>query len=387
MQGIGVLIGRHFAAFGRSIASWDASEDNLRNVISFSAAAEITERFSRKSRALQPGEVEIESWVLHMKKLLNCFLIVLPVLVSSAAAEDTFLTVEDAGADYAVQGEYVGEIQHDAETIHLGFQVIALGGQKFDGVAYPGGLPGDGWNGEEKFRATGSTVDGATKLVAEEHGYAIIKDGEAILHSKEGAVVGSLKKVERVSPTMGEKPPAGAIVLFDGKSADQFERGKITEKDLLAADCETKEKFGDHTLHIEFRTPFKPTARGQERGNSGVYVHGRYECQVLDSFGLEGENNECGGIYSIARPAVNACFPPLTWQTYDIDFTSGEYEGDKKTKHARVTIRHNGIPIHDDLELTHGTPGKNPEGPGADVIYLQGHGNPVVYRNIWIVKK
>jgi hypothetical protein len=140
-------------------------------------------------------------------------------------------------------------------------------------------------------------------------------------------------------------------------------------------------------LHIEFRTPFKPAGRGQDRGNSGVYVQGRYECQVLDSFGLEGENNECGGIYSIARPKVNACFPPLSWQTYDIDFTAAQYEGDKKIKNARVTIRHNGIVIHDNLELPKGTPGKNPEGPGPDVIYLQGHGNPVAYRNIWVVKK
>ena len=322
-----------------------------------------------------------------MKKLTGCFVVLLPLLLSTAAAEDTFLTVEEAGADYAVQGEYAGEIKHDGETVKLGFQVIALGEQKFDGVAYPGGLPGDGWNGEEKFRATGSTVDGATKLVAEEHGHAIIKDGEAVLYSKEGTMVGTLKRTERISPTMGEKVPSGAIVLFDGKSADQFERGQITEKNLLAADCETKEKFGDHTLHIEFRTPFKPTAREQARGNSGVYVQGRYECQVLDSFGLEGENNECGGIYSIARPAVNACFPPLTWQTYDMDFTAAKFEGDKKVKNARVTIKQNGIMIHKDLELTHGTPGKNPEGPGPDVIYLQGHGNPVVYRNIWVVKK
>lgn len=176
-------------------------------------------------------------------------------------------------------------------------------------------------------------------------------------------------------------------MLFDGSSAEHFERGKLAMGDLLAADCETKHKFGSHKLHIEFRTPFKPKARGQARGNSGVYIQGRYECQVLDSFGLEGENNECGGIYSISRPAVNACFPPLTWQTYDIDFTAARYDGDRKVHNARVTIRHNGIVIHKDLELPHGTPGKNPEGPGPDVIYLQGHGNPVVYRNIWVVEQ
>jgi hypothetical protein len=319
--------------------------------------------------------------------MAKSFLAVLPLVMSVAMSEDTFLTVEEAGPDYAIQGEYSGEFRNDGETVTLGLQVIALGDHKFDGVAYPGGLPGDGWTGEEKFRANGGTVNGETKIKAEGHGSALIRDGEAILYSVNGEKMGALKKVERKSPTLGKAPPAGAIVLFDGKSAEHFEGGKIVMNDLLAADCETKEKFGDHTLHIEFRTPFKPTARGQERGNSGVYIQGRYECQVLDSFGLEGENNECGGIYSIAKPKVNACFPPLTWQTYDMDFTAARYEGGKKVKNARVTIRHNGIVIHSNLELPNGTPGKNPEGEGPDVIYLQGHGNPVVYRNIWVVKK
>lgn len=312
---------------------------------------------------------------------------VVPLLLASAVAEDTFLTVEQAGPDYALQGEYAGEIKVDNQTIPLGFQVIALGDHKFDAVSYPGGLPGAGWTGEQKFKAHGETKDGETKIVDDEHGHAILKDGKAVIYGKSGTELGSLKKTERQSETLGAKPPAGAIVLFDGTSADHFNNGRITMKDLLAADCETKEKFGDHKLHIEFRTPFKPSFRGQERGNSGVYVQGRYECQVLDSFGLEGETDECGGIYKLAKPKVNACFPPLTWQTYDIDFTAARYENGTKVKNARVTIRHNGILIHDNLELTHGTPGKNAEADSPDVLYLQGHGNPVVYRNIWIVKK
>ena len=315
------------------------------------------------------------------------FLAVLPLLAASVVADDTFLTVEEAGPDYAIQGEYTGEIKHDDQAFRLGFQVIALGDHKFNGVAYPGGLPGDGWTGEEKFPSSGETKDGQTKIVDPEHGHAIISAGKAVLFDKEGKELGTLAKVERKSPTLGAKPPEGAMVLFDGKSADHFKGGKLTMKDLLAPDCETNEKFSDHKLHIEFRTPFRPAARGQERGNSGVYIQGRYECQVLDSFGLEGENNECGGIYSISKPKVNACFPPLTWQTYDMDFTAARYENGKKVKNARVTIKHNGIVIHDDVELTHGTPGKNPEADGPDVIYLQGHGNPVVYRNIWVVKK
>ena len=80
--------------------------------------------------------------------------------------------------------------------------------------------------------------------------------------------------------------------------------------------------------------------------------------------------------------------PPLVWQTYDVDFTAARYDADgKKVKNARVTIKHNGVVIHDDLELTHGTPGKAKEGPDPEILYLQGHGNPVVFRNVWAVKK
>ncbi len=156
----------------------------------------------------------------------------------------------------------------------------------------------------------------------------------------------------------------------------------------MAADCASKEKFGDHLLHIEFRTPFRPLAPCQARGNSGVYIQSRYELQVLDSFGLSGENNECGGIYSIAKPAVNMCFPPLSWQTYDIEFTAAKYdEAGKKVKNATATIKHNGVVIHENVDMKNGTPGRLPEGKSQEGLYLQGHGNPVVYRNIWVVKR
>jgi hypothetical protein len=141
-------------------------------------------------------------------------------------------------------------------------------------------------------------------------------------------------------------------------------------------------------LHIEFRTPFMPTAEGQARGNSGVYLQECYEFQVLDSFGLEGKNNECGGLYSMEEPKVNMCFPPLSWQTYDFDFTAPKYDAnDKKVANARVTLRHNGVVIYDNVEIPKLTAGGRPNEGATGPLMLQNHGNPVVYRNIWVVEK
>ncbi len=301
------------------------------------------------------------------------------------APQDVTITdPAQAGPDFTIQGEYAGQ---GTDGKQHGVQIVALGDGKFDVVHLVGGLPGDGWKkGDHREVATVTLQDDGTTLQGENAFKLSLKDGQLTVHDISGKSAGAFKKVERKSPTLGAKPPQGAIVLFDGKSADNFEGGKLSEDDYLQASCTTTEKFGDCKFHIEFRTPFKPFARGQARGNSGVYAQSRYEIQVLDSFGLEGKNNECGGIYSIGEPAVNMCFPPLSWQTYDIDFTAAKYENGKKVANGRITVKHNGVVIHDDVELTKGTPGKSAEGPEDLGWYLQGHGNPVVFRNIWAVK-
>jgi hypothetical protein len=303
------------------------------------------------------------------------------------AADDNpaFTNVAEAGPDYAVQGEYVGE----AGDHKWGAQVIALGDGKFELVGYEGGLPGDGWQrGDETKEALGERAGDEVKFQGDDFTLTI-QDGVISVKNADGEVLGTLKKTERKSPTLGAKAPAEAKVLFDGTTADNFENGKLIEGNLLGAtNCVSKLPLGSHTMHLEFRTPFMPKSRGQGRGNSGVYVQGRWECQVLDSFGLDGENNECGGIYSISKPIVNMCLPPLTWQTYDIDFTAAKYDDSgKKTENARVTIKHNGVVIHDNLELPKGTPGYKPEGPEKMGLFLQDHGNPVAFRNIWVVEK
>jgi hypothetical protein len=157
---------------------------------------------------------------------------------------------------------------------------------------------------------------------------------------------------------------------------------------LLVAGATSKDMFQSCQLHIEFLLPFMPAARGQGRANSGIYLQGRYEVQMLDSFGLAGENNECGGLYEIKPPDVNMCFPPLSWQTYDIDYTAARYEGEKKVKNATITVRHNGVVIQKDVELPRATRAAPvAEGPSSGPIYLQDHGNPVRYRNIWLVER
>ena len=196
-----------------------------------------------------------------------------------------------------------------------------------------------------------------------------------------------LKRTVRHSSTEGAKPPEGAMVLFDGTTAENFEHGTLlTDKNLLS-EATSKQRFGDYTLHVEFRLSYMPFAREQGRSNSGVYLHDCYEIQVLDSFGLEGENNECGGFYQLRKPDVNMCFPPLTWQTYDVNFTAPKYKDGKKVANAKVEVRHNGVVIHPEFELPHATPGRQDEGPAPRPLYLQGHGNKVEYRNIWVKEK
>lgn len=213
-----------------------------------------------------------------------------------------------------------------------------------------------------------------------------------------------LGREARVSPTMGEKPPAGAAVLLGPDTTDagaewikqgsdkpcpwKLLPGGVLQCDPGKGSIISRREFASHHLHLEFRLPFEPGKRGQNRGNSGVYFQGRYEVQVLDSYGLQGVDNECGGIYRNAKPQVNRCLPPGRWQTYDADFTAAmvEGEGGQVKKKARITVRHNGGVIHQDQELSDATtaaPNKVTGKPAG--LYLQDHGHQVEYRNIWIV--
>ncbi|MFO0909248.1 MAG: DUF1080 domain-containing protein [Isosphaeraceae bacterium] len=183
------------------------------------------------------------------------------------------------------------------------------------------------------------------------------------------------------------------MVLFNGKDMDGWVTvGTKTKATWPVVDgvmtvgqgsIQTEKALGDVQLHLEFNVPYMPQARGQARGNSGVYLAGCHEVQVLDSYGLPPKNNECAGIYQQATPRVNACKPPLQWQTYDITFHKAKVEDGKTTKKARITVVHNGVKVIDDVEIEP-TPGgigtkAGDEGP----LMLQDHGNKVQFRNIW----
>ncbi|MBI1347813.1 DUF1080 domain-containing protein [bacterium] len=317
---------------------------------------------------------------LCLAVLVSGGLFLSPVEAQQSKVKTAYLSPEAAGADFEVQGEYVGELNGQK----YGAQIIARGDGKFEGVLLAGGLPGEGWDGKSKNMLEGSTVDSITRLVGLNAEAAIV-DGYLGLNL--GLLKGQLKKVLRKSPTAEMQAPAGAIVLFDGSNVDAWAPGKMEDHMLMGVGTRTKEVFDSFTLHLEFRTPFMPYATGQARGNSGMYLQDQYECQILDSFGLEGLDNECGGIYKNAKPLVNMCYPPLSWQTYDVEFTGAKFDAEGRvTAPGKCTIKHNGVVIQKDLELAT-TPGGGQANQKPGKLFLQDHGDPVRFRNIWIVKQ
>ena len=334
------------------------------------------------------------------------FLITLALAAVAArahAANPVFTDRGQADEDFAAQGEYAGSVPYEGQELTVGVQVIARGNGKFVAVAYPGGLPGAGWDGGERFEGTGrragegvvaiEVVDSTgTTRKGEIRAAGSSRFGGLSVLGPDGTEVARFPRVERESPTLGKKPPEGAVVIFDGPgAADEsatLRNARVTPDGLLMEGVVSAAGYGDAEWHIEFLLPYQPLDLGQARANSGAYVAGCYEVQILDSFGLEGKSDECGGIYGAAAPRVNMCLPPLQWQTYDIQFTAPRFEGGRKVANARMTVRHNGTVIHDNVELPSMTPGgpNKEEGP-AGPLFLQDHGNPVRFRNVWVLPK
>jgi hypothetical protein len=268
-----------------------------------------------------------------------------------------------AHADFPMLGEYVSNNGNTA------LQATLLKDGDFLVATYQGGLPGDGW--DKKSIQSEKLTPGTVKALLK--GYT---------------------KTERVSPTLGKAMPANAYLTFPADFTN-------VEDGLLLAGGKTNKDMGSFHMHIEFMQPFKPgrNPSSQDRGNSGIYIFNNYEIQVLDTFGLDlnVENNAikieslnsqwCGALYKMKTPDVHMAYPPLRWQTYDIDFYAPEFDGDTKIKNARITIRHNGVLIHDDVELEKGTGNgaKRPQLAKGPILF-QDHRNPVVFRNVWAME-
>lgn len=187
--------------------------------------------------------------------------------------------------------------------------------------------------------------------------------------------------------------PSDATILFDGKGTDAW-KGKWTVKDgvLIASpgDLSTKEEFGSCQLHIEWRIPAGRKVHGQSGGNSGVFIMGRYEVQIMESHTNQTyPDGQAGSLYGQSPPLVNASVPQGEWQSYDIIFDAPKYEGDKCVEPAAVTILHNGVLLHHRKPYLGPTghkrlatyPNKHPE---RAPLRLQWHGDPIEYRNIWV---
>lgn len=289
--------------------------------------------------------------------------------------------------DYHFQGEYYGSVKsQEGLNRVVGLQVVAMGDGKFDALWYQGGLPGNGYDGSKTQKLSGQRIALKVELSGEGLMIELQAGHPATVKNSGGTFLGSLIRMNRTSQTEGARPPANAVVLFDGKATDRLKNAKITPDGLLEIGAETTEPVQNFTLHAEFRIPYMPYARGQGRGNSGFYLQKRYEVQVLDSFGLELQFNDCASLYRFKAPDLNMSFPSLRWQTYDIDFTAPKFDADnKRVAKGHITVRHNGVIVHNNLELENKTGGGSPEGPNPLPILFQNHGNPVHFRNIWLV--
>ncbi|MDA7951811.1 MAG: DUF1080 domain-containing protein [Pirellulaceae bacterium] len=313
-----------------------------------------------------------------------------------------YTDLESVPEKYRFFGEYLGKMPdtggRDAipAGLEIGTQLVILGKEEIGVTGYGDGLPGREGK-HEKFGMIQGAMSFTGKLKLDAAKNLPLKgqaEGTVMLFTKRGTLEGYMNKtritthpkIHRKSSTEGEKPPKEGLLLF-GKDTNHFSESKLFKEQYLLPGTSTKEKFGDHTLHIEFMIPLKPTAPKMERAKSGILLQGRYKLHLIDSFGWGPEKKGCGAIGGNA-PRLNLSYPPLSWQTFDIDFKGARYDkSGKKIENAKVTIKQNGTLIHEDLELTETSEEGEKEGPTKGPLVLQKCDDPILYRNIWVVEK
>lgn len=312
---------------------------------------------------------------------------------------------------HQIQGEYFG-ISEAGDT--LGAWVVANANNSYTVSLLPGGLvklpgqtTGGNWGGVLRYTGTG-TWNATTNAyaVTTASGFSTTSitgtDYNRMLNgTTSGGSPFSLQRVHRRSPTLGLKPKASwgeAQRWFDSAAAavnPAAELAKWVQNNTtpqlnggyLYRGVRTVATHGAGYLHLEVMQPFRPSARDQDRGNSGVYLHSKYEAQVLDSFGKSLALNEMGAIYGVKPAAINATLPPMNFQTYDIFFTPRTSGTNGSLPGAAVmTVYLNGVLVQDSTPVPVTTEaGFSGSQLNAGALFLQDHGNNVVYNNIWFI--
>jgi hypothetical protein len=306
-----------------------------------------------------------------------------------AAEKDAFMGLYEGfwTAPDGKQGRITAQVRPISQGRYDGFVAIYRA-KTFEGALKLAFAAPEADGASLKFSANSAKAPGGS-LVPPLQGACVIANGKMTGTFKGDLGDGKFEAhlTSRSSPTLGAKPPASGIVLFDGTPASTNQwsdfRWKITPEGAMVAgggDIHSREKLSNFRLHVEFRTPLMRDGQGQGRGNSGIYMEGKYEVQVLDSFGtFPLQNNDCSAIYSLAAPEINACLPPGEWQTYDITYTRGPGA-------PMLSVVFNGVTVIDRFEIPAnaieaGTASADKEG---GYLKLQDHGDAVEYRNIWL---
>lgn len=350
-----------------------------------------------------------------IRRLLNLSLVTsaAPFLFAGNSASPEWSDI--AEADLTLMGDYVGEWSNPPARSYMDInpqlcaRVVNVDVGEYD-IYFVQDLDR---RADHYFDGHATLQEG--ELAVNEGGwnFKVTKDGlvgEGQISGKSSAF--SLKRVERVSHTMGKKVPKGAVVLFDGTSFDAWEHTDGREvtwtllgdgsmeinpkaknrgaKPAIGGPIRTKQTFKDCTFHMEFRYPVEAGKSGQGRGNSGLFFQSDFEVQILNSYGLDGNWNELGALYKFAPPKVNAARPPLQWQTYDVKYKAPRFNKEGKlVKNPFITVWLNGVLVHSNEEIFHHTAHKaidraKPMPQEAGPIQLQDHSNRIQFRNIWI---
>lgn len=333
-----------------------------------------------------------KQWRTVMSVLMLAWMLMLGSQAQAWEKKEFKKVFPEKGA--AFMGAYVGQWEHEDTIPEAAAMVIGMGGNKYRVIVTT----------QLDMRAP-IQLD---KVFKAKKGKIKIKEGHfyGVISEKDGTFIGGrgdektfvMEKTDRLSPYMHRLPPDGADVLYKGEGFDAWQDPtgwvELDNKVMMVTPdggyLISKKAYTDVTLHVEFRLSYMPKKRGQGRSNSGVFISDEYEIQVLDSFGIGGLYNECGALYKTSAPRVNATFPPLQWQTYDIVFKNAVYDEEtKKIINPRITVWHNGVLVHSDEELPW-VPGHSAKDRAethhlkSGHIRLQAHNDFVQYRNVWV---